>query len=209
MTAHITSLTSARVSFILMVTFLAVGRVRMYPNGAPEESCSDMIPLHHADEDNSNTPLLQPQTTTPYYTVLVSTTDVEPNGHVTVTISADQSHDYEGFFLQARRANDTSGTRYGTFTADSSNNVTTRCSSQGITHSNNVERYNTSVVWMAPSTKVYNIQFKATVVNNYSIFFTNIHSQVLNPSTGSSAVVVPSLGLSLFVLLLRLINHVH
>lgn len=196
------SQTSSRATLMLLVTALAVNHVQMYPGGAPDDACSNMIPMHHVNDTDMSTPLIQPQTTSPYFTIIVNTTDVAPNGHVTVTIKADQFY-YEGFFLQAKIVNDSSNNKQvGTFMADSNNNVTTRCNSQGITHSNNDKRFNTSVVWMAPGTKVYNIRFKATVVKGYATFFTNVYSQVLNPSTSSGPISVASLSLALFFCLL-------
>ncbi|KAL8578217.1 hypothetical protein ACOMHN_040978 [Nucella lapillus] len=58
--------------------------------------------------------------------------------------------------------------------------VLKRC---GVTHDNNTVETQVSVLWVAPKVPVMdNIQFKAIVVRNYTIFYNNILSRPLKPN---------------------------
>ena len=44
-----------------------------YPYGAPDQSCSDMMPMHYVNKSRTN-PLHAPQKTEPYFTIRVDAT---------------------------------------------------------------------------------------------------------------------------------------
>merc|ERR1719192_409012 len=114
--------------------FLAAARIAANPGGAPQQSCSSMIPGHRA----------QPQTleSSPYK-VEVSTTSARPGDTVDVTISGAA---FMGFLLQARDSGDN---LVGSFTngVEGSQKLSCPGGGQGVTHKNRYGKDSITFKW--------------------------------------------------------------
>ncbi|XP_071956964.1 putative ferric-chelate reductase 1 [Antedon mediterranea] len=137
-------------------------------NGALVGACVDLTPQHG----------VIPQTSTSPWNVLASSTTYTPGQEMTVTIQATGSQQYKGILLQARTVSST--TPVGTWTTDVTNTRQMTCSNtaDGITHSfSTAKPLNTSFTWLPPSTSVGTIQFHATFVESYSVYWVDTTSE--------------------------------
>jgi len=98
----------------LIVFYLCA--IKAFPNGAPTESCLDMVPDH-----GGNTP----STTVVPFKVLLSANTINNGQFVDVTIAAEDGNEtFRGFFIQARDESSVE-TIHGNF--DDSNNTIVDC----------------------------------------------------------------------------------
>ncbi|KAJ8314774.1 hypothetical protein KUTeg_006924 [Tegillarca granosa] len=124
-----------------------------YPNGAPESTCTSLIPSHGANAQSAPSP----------YTL--DTTLTETN---IVQVSIRSASVYRGFILVGNEGS-------GMFTTI----PTGAKSSPGVTHTSNSDKSNMTFTWTPPSTFCGNIAFRATVVQTRPVYWTGIVSQTL------------------------------
>uniref|UniRef100_K1RP14 Putative ferric-chelate reductase 1 n=1 Tax=Magallana gigas TaxID=29159 RepID=K1RP14_MAGGI len=119
------------------------------------------------------------------YQITTSSSTYTPGGSITVTITALNGKVFVGYLMVAK--DEGTGADLGSFSIISGGKVmcgTTR--DQGVTHTNKASKTTESFTWTAPSNANGNIKFEATIVQSYSKYWLNVHSDVV---TLASAVV--------------------
>ncbi|XP_056379295.1 putative ferric-chelate reductase 1 [Hyla sarda] len=159
--------------FITLLICLAGGldTVFGYPNGQISASCDSMLPVH----GNNG-----PQSSVSPYNITVSNKTFSPGDVITVTIqSISGTASFKGFLLEARSVGGNWIT--GTFTTTDPNAQILTCSTQAnsaVSHTNNNLKTTISASWTAPQ-GAGPVQFRATVLNNYSTFWTGVLSEII------------------------------
>uniref|UniRef100_H0X586 Ferric-chelate reductase 1 n=1 Tax=Otolemur garnettii TaxID=30611 RepID=H0X586_OTOGA len=170
---------------------LLISSVANYPNGKVTESCHGMMPLHGYDPQSG-----------PVHSISVSQMTFRPGDQIQVTLSGPP---FKGFLLEARNAEDLNGHPVGSFTLiDSQVSQLLTCEDiQGsaVSHTSPSKKTEIKVYWKAPSGAPNHIQFLATVVEKYKIYWVKIPSPVISqpnalPFTTPPATTAPSLPVS-------------
>ncbi|XP_055259000.1 ferric-chelate reductase 1 isoform X1 [Moschus berezovskii] len=170
-------------AFILL---LHVSFVVNYPSGKITKSCHGMIPEH------GHTPQSHPT-----HHISVSQMTFRPGDRIKVTLSGPP---FKGFLLEARDAENLSGPPVGSFTLiDSHVSQLLTCEDvQGsaVSHRSPSKKTEIKVYWDAPSSAPNHINFLATVVEKYKIYWVKIPSPVISqpnvlPFTTPEATIAP------------------
>uniref|UniRef100_A0ABM5G8R8 Ferric-chelate reductase 1 isoform X1 n=1 Tax=Pogona vitticeps TaxID=103695 RepID=A0ABM5G8R8_9SAUR len=165
---------SSRMAFLGWVLAFLSGPSTGYPNGKVKEACSSMMPLHgHVPQKF------------PKHTAEVNVTQFKPGEHVKVTLSGPT---FEGFFLQARDAENLEGAAIGSFVlADKKRSQLLTCGhvkNSAVSHTSKAKKTQVDAYWIAPQNSPKRIQFLVTVVEKYSIFWVKIPGPVISqPNT--------------------------
>ncbi|NXN93680.1 FRRS1 reductase, partial [Rhinopomastus cyanomelas] len=154
-----------------------------YPSGKVREACTSMIPCH------GTSPQLLPE-----HTITVNATEFKPGDKIEVNLSGP---DFEGFFIQARDAEDLNSPAVGSFVlADRRHSQLLTCGrtkNSAVSHTSKVKKKYISVYWMAPGGAPRRVQFLATVVKKYRIFWVKIPGPVVSqPNALSSTPPLPA-----------------
>ncbi|KAM4022194.1 defense protein l(2)34Fc-like [Anomaloglossus baeobatrachus] len=158
-----------------------------YPNGKVEPACSTMMPSHGADAQSSFPP----------YSLSFSSVNYTGKLGFTVTLSKDPGgNDFKGFLIQARPPGE--NTPMGTFIVNGTD-AQTLCSSsefpdRAVSHTSSNMKSNVAVIWLPPKKASTDIQFRATVVQARTIFWTNVFSDVIPLAGKGLQLFAPSLG---------------
>lgn len=147
-----------------------------YGTGAPSRACETMTPGHGSQQNAAN----------PYAISLGAVSKYSEGVRVTVTITGT----FQGILLQARLANASDTTPYGTFSVNPENNVkATGCSGKNnaVTHSSTTAKTNLMVTWTPPSEDVGTLEFVATVAEGKSAWWRNTRSAVLTWEAASNS----------------------
>nr|XP_060629917.1 ferric-chelate reductase 1 isoform X1 [Anolis sagrei ordinatus] len=156
-----------------------------YPNGKVEESCNSMIPLHgHSSQK------------IPKHTIEVNVTQFKPGDHVKVSLFGSP---FEGFLLQARNAGNLGGPAIGSFVlADKKRSQLLTCGhvkKSAVSHTSKSKKTHLDVYWISPRDAPKRIQFLATVVEKFHIFWVKIPGPVISqPDTPflTTTVTIPT-----------------
>ncbi|NWS18937.1 FRRS1 reductase, partial [Pachyramphus minor] len=170
-------LPSLAVAVWIFVCFCAP--VGGYPNGKVREACTSMIPCH------GGSPQLSPE-----HTITVNRTAFKPGDNIEVNLSGP---DFEGFFIQARDAEHLDGPAVGSFMlADRRLSQLLTCGrtkNSAVSQTSKTKKKHMKVYWIAPGDAPKHVQFLATVVKKYRIFWVKIpgpivsQPDVLSPTT--------------------------
>ncbi|KAM7054840.1 ferric-chelate reductase 1 isoform 4-T5 [Molossus nigricans] len=170
------------------VLVLCIGSVANYPNGDVTQSCRDMVPQHNH--------LPHPD---PVHSIAAAPTTFTPGGQVEVTLSGPE---FRGFLIEARDAEDLSGSPIGSFTLiDSQVSQLLTCGDiQGsaVSHTNPHKKTEIKVYWNAPKSAPNHVRFLVTVVEKYKTYWVKIPSAVISQpkalpfSTPEATVAPPS-----------------
>ncbi|XP_077309183.1 putative ferric-chelate reductase 1 [Lithobates pipiens] len=166
--------------FLLVTIFPTL--IYAYPGGKVEASCSTMIPGHGQSA----------QTTFAPYSLTLKSTNYTGILAFLVTLSKEQNgSDYKGFMIQARAPN--GNTSLGTFVVNNSDIQTLTCSSpaSAVSHTSRDLKSSVQAIWIPPKTKT-DIQFRATVLTSFNIFWTNVRSDVLPVVSSGSQLMIPT-----------------
>ncbi|XP_069593528.1 putative ferric-chelate reductase 1 [Ranitomeya imitator] len=139
--------------------------VTAYANGSVTAACADMLPQHGYSAQTSSAP----------YTLTASKTSYKAGDEITVTLkNTTQDYPIEGFLIQARQPN--SNTPLGSFQVTGSAIQTLNCTTtaSAVSHTSDQPKSIVEVTWIAPNVTFSTIQFRATAVSNFSIFWTNL-----------------------------------
>ncbi|XP_073705971.1 putative ferric-chelate reductase 1 isoform X2 [Garra rufa] len=143
-----------------------------YKNGKVEKSCESMMPDHHS----------QPNTTASPYTVTVNASKFSPGDNIRVTVSG--SGHFEGFLIEARDASNPDGPAIGSFIlVDHEISQRLTCNSiegSAVSHTSNAKKTEIQAIWKAPSNAPPTVQFLATVLAHYKIFWLKVPSPVIS-----------------------------
>ncbi|XP_030063901.1 putative ferric-chelate reductase 1 [Microcaecilia unicolor] len=139
-----------------------------FPNGQISVACNAMLPNH----GNA-----VPQTSQAPYSISVSQNVYSAGDEVTVTL---QGASFKGFLLQARTLG--LNTDVGTFKIIDANSQGLQCSdtlNSAVSHTSNRAKTIVKAVWLAPA-RVGPVKFRATFVQSYNIFWTQVESQIMD-----------------------------
>ncbi|XP_042321648.1 ferric-chelate reductase 1-like isoform X2 [Sceloporus undulatus] len=176
---------SPSMAFIAWMLFCFSGPSTGYPNGKVTESCNSMIPLHG-----------HPPQKFPKHTIEVNMTQFKPGDHVKVSLFGPP---FEGFFLQARNADNVGGPAIGSFAlADKKRSQLLTCGrvkKSAVSHTSKSKKTHLDAYWISPRDAPKRIQFLATVVEKYHIFWVKIPGPVISqPDTPilTTTVTIPT-----------------
>ncbi|XP_051734165.1 putative defense protein [Ctenopharyngodon idella] len=150
------------IQFLILVFWLNLHTLTAFRNGQVTQACMSMTPEH-----GNNASTLEPP-----YTVTSDASNYTDGQVITVTLQANETG-FRGFLLQAR---DEKGP-VGTFTVMENSQLLT-CGTEGssVSHTSNDDKSNIVVQWKAPSSNNTDIWFRATFVQNFSIFWVGVQS---------------------------------
>ncbi|XP_073213046.1 putative ferric-chelate reductase 1 isoform X2 [Lepidochelys kempii] len=141
-----------------------------YPNGKVKEACSSMMPCH----GHSPQPL-------PKHTISVNETEFRPGDHIKVNLSGPI---FEGFFIQARNAENLAGPAVGSFMlAEERISQLLTCGltkNSAVSHTSKSKKKHVEAYWVAPTDAPEHVQFLATVVEKYEIFWVKIPGPIIS-----------------------------
>ncbi|KAK2901115.1 hypothetical protein Q8A67_009230 [Cirrhinus molitorella] len=131
-----------------------------------------MMPDHHSQHNTTASP----------YTLTVNASKFSPGDNIRVTVSG--SGHFEGFLIQARDATNLDGPAIGSFTLKDPE-ISQRLTCSGIegsavSHTSNAKKTEIQVIWKAPSNAPPTVQFLATVLAHYKIFWLKVPSPVIS-----------------------------
>ncbi|KAH0618415.1 hypothetical protein JD844_017592 [Phrynosoma platyrhinos] len=176
---------SPSMAFIAWMLLCFSGPSTGYPNGKVTESCNSMIPLHG-----------HPPQKFPKHTIEVNVTQFKPGDHVKVTLFGPP---FEGFLLQARNAENVGGPAIGSFVlADKKRSQLLTCGrikKSAVSHTSKSKKTHLEAYWISPRDAPKRIQFLATVVEKYHIFWVKIPGPVISqPDTPilTTTVTIPT-----------------
>ncbi|XP_018024226.1 putative ferric-chelate reductase 1 homolog isoform X1 [Hyalella azteca] len=156
-----------RSTALLLAVLLLVEEARGYSTGAPASACNSMVPSHGGQAPQS--------TQSPFQ---ITPGGASTNGSpVSVTLAGvSPTANFKGFFLQARDAN--TSVVIGRFTTTSHKLVNCDSSIENaVTHLDKTPKQSVVVQWTPPSGYAGDVTFRATVVQDYSTFWTGVTSE--------------------------------
>ncbi|KAL6488255.1 hypothetical protein MHYP_G00019960 [Metynnis hypsauchen] len=157
-----------------LMLLVCVRMVQGFKNGLVSSSCGDMTPSHqNYTAQNSQAP----------YSISTDNSTYIDGQAITVTITANSTV-FKGFLLEAQEVGGSNP--MGTFTLVGNNSQLLTCSSQSnssVSHISGASKLQIQSKWNAPSSgNSKNIEFRATIVRNFSIFWVGVKSPVVNYS---------------------------
>ncbi|KAK7493237.1 hypothetical protein BaRGS_00015574, partial [Batillaria attramentaria] len=181
-TRHLSGMAMA-IRLVLTTVYLAA-TVEAFSNGAPFSTCLTMFPKHGPTERQTGvTPFL----------ISLSPTTYRPGTIVTVELTSTDGRPFRGLQVKATRSTGNTESVLGTFVQAPANKTKTFTCEGGyknmVTHSNMDDVRTVTLSWKAPDNNVGDIVFTATFVENFTVFWTGITSQ-LHPAPGYT--LVPS-----------------
>ncbi|XP_040263265.1 putative ferric-chelate reductase 1 [Bufo bufo] len=125
---------------------------------------------------------------------------------ITVTLqNTSQEYPIEGFLIQARELD--SNTPLGSFQISGSEVQTLTCTTaaSAVSHTSDNTKTSVEVTWIAPGKNISNIQLRATVVRNTSIFWTNVAGPSLTYAGSGGSHIMASLCITYISILFRIL----
>ncbi|TSU75991.1 Ferric-chelate reductase 1 [Bagarius yarrelli] len=179
--------------WMYLVFLGCVGLCESYSSGQVSASCGDMTPNHGKAA----------QTSAPPYTLTTDLSTYKEDDIITVTLAAT-SGNFKGFLLEARLVG--SNNAFGSFSLVGSTSQLLTCSgvsSSAVSHTSDVAKTQVQTKWKAPTSgNLNNMEFKATVVQDYSTIWLGVKSSQItynnkaNGSTSSSTTTTTSSSIS-------------
>lgn len=145
-----------------------------FSHGAPETTCSTLTPNHGVDSQTSVAP----------FEVIPGKQNVAPGSKITLMIKSSIGAQFKGFIIQARSETG-SDSALGHFTSIPSDTKTMSCSGGNLnaqntaTHTSPDLKTSLQFEWEAPDYYEGPVVFFATVVQNYSTFWTGVKSATI------------------------------
>nr|QHN70766.1 defense protein 3 [Callistoctopus minor] len=158
--------------FILLLVIFNLPVAFCFPSGAPKSSCFNLIPHHGTGE---------PQQSTSPYQIVAETTYTPQGTFVRGVIRSNET--FKGFILQARPlGTDITVGEFVWFSEESARPLDCIHPNDTLTHRNINEKQKVSFIWTPGQSnlEVETIQFRATVVKSYGLFWTNIESDIIS-----------------------------
>ncbi|XP_046567081.1 putative ferric-chelate reductase 1 isoform X2 [Haliotis rubra] len=159
---------------------LSARSTRAYTKGAPERACADMMPRHHTPAQTTDSP----------FVVLLEKHTYSPGETVEVTLEGRCGEQFEGFLLQARRADPVYNTSVyiGSFIQTATTSPVCENGDgvpRGLTQTEKSPKSIVKATWRAPSKAAGHVIFKASFVKDYKTFWVRINSAVLMDPTAA------------------------
>ncbi|XP_036621804.1 ferric-chelate reductase 1 [Trichosurus vulpecula] len=171
----------------IWVLLQLISPVANYANGKVSEACHTMVPGHGYTPQSD-----------PIHKITLNQTKFIPGDTITVTLSGPR---FKGFLIEARNAEDLDGSPIGSFTLiDKEVSQLLTCDHKegsAVSHTSSSKKTQIQVYWNAPNTANHSVQFLATVVEKYKIYWVKIPGLILyssnaHPFTISQTTTVPS-----------------
>ncbi|XP_053099111.1 putative ferric-chelate reductase 1 isoform X2 [Hemicordylus capensis] len=157
--------------------------VLSFPDGKIDASCDSMLPKHRH---------FVAQTNLPPYAISISNTSFNPGDEIVVSLIAMNNSNFKGFLLQARATG--GDVAVGSFRIINPLTQGLECNNvqnSSLSHTNGENKQNVTAIWVAPS-GVRHVVFRATVLQKFSVFWTEVQSQSLVSSSPPSVSTLPS-----------------
>lgn len=178
-----------RMLAVEVVFLLTVGWIQQatgYGRGAPDTTCSTMLPRHGPN----------PQTSPSPYATTPLQTSVEPGGTITVRLAAiNPADNFRGFLIHATNSSSQLFMALGSFINPPSNTKSVTCSpglQNSLTHGDGRGKTSLDITWQAPAEYQGDVQFRATFVKDYNTFWTQVPAVALVRVGRASGVVTPA-----------------
>ncbi|XP_007885285.1 putative ferric-chelate reductase 1 [Callorhinchus milii] len=171
---------------LVPVISLFLGSVSGYSSGLVQNVCESMMPQHGFAAQTSSAP----------YTIIVNTTTFKPGDVISVTLQGNSGAQFKGFLLEARASGSSSSVPLGTFTANPETQLLdctlsqTTYANSAVSHNSGSSKAKTTVTWQAPEAN--DVEFRATVVQIKSTFWTQVKSQVIQRSVNTGSTTLGS-----------------
>ncbi|XP_046585638.1 putative ferric-chelate reductase 1 isoform X3 [Haliotis rubra] len=175
---------------VLFVACVLPVMVLGFQDGAGAQACLNLIPVHDGTTAN---------TTQAPYSITVNATSIKQGTTVTVTLNATAADGYfKGFLVQARCTKCTTadtaivpGT-FAKYTASDDTIKTKTCAGaekNSMTHTSRSMKTSAVFTWTAPSNfdVSQGVKFRATIVKDKPIWWTNVASQEISITGTNSA----------------------
>ncbi|XP_056329966.1 putative ferric-chelate reductase 1 isoform X2 [Danio aesculapii] len=172
---------------LVILAALSFPVINGYKNGKVQKACESMMPEHHS----------QPNITASPYTLTVNASKFSPGDNIRVTLSG--SEPFEGFLIQARDATNIDGSAIGSFKLVdlkiSQRLTCNRIEGSAVSHTSDVKKNKIEVIWKAPFNSPPAVQFLATVLAHYKVFWLKLrgpvitHGDVTPPPSQSTTVM--------------------
>uniref|UniRef100_A0A4W5M091 Ferric chelate reductase 1 n=1 Tax=Hucho hucho TaxID=62062 RepID=A0A4W5M091_9TELE len=171
---------------LLLVVVVAVCLIKTasgFANGKVSRACGDMMPQHGHDSSSKPAP----------YNITLDKLTFSPGDHITVTllvVPTSGSISFKGFLIEARDAGNPDGPAVGSFSLlNHSESQLLHCGhTQGsaVSHTSKSKKTEIQAMWEAPKKPPASVQFMATVVQKYKVYWVQIPGPVvsLNGVTG-------------------------
>ncbi|KAI8510099.1 DOMON domain-containing protein frrs1L [Branchiostoma belcheri] len=160
---------------VLMLSTQSVDGYSSFAGYVPPSACDDMTPSHSGGII---------QTSIPPYELLVDKQTYNAGEQITVTLRSTGSDTFKGFFVQARPVGQDDPV--GTFTANDNTTALNTVAHNRLGYDPVTDKTTISVLWTAPSASVGDIQFRATVVHNVTIYWPKALASPTVSSTGGT-----------------------
>ncbi|XP_077484055.1 ferric-chelate reductase 1-like [Amblyomma americanum] len=148
----------------LSLILSTLGTCLAYPSGAPGHACGDMLPSHRGSEQHNGT-------YSPYH-LAQEKVAFQPNDVILVTLYSE-SKNFMGFMVKALDAQDNPVGQFERSAVYKS--LGRHCSA--VTHVNKKPKTIVNMLWKAPASTTGRVHFKATVVQNYRLFYRDVMSE--------------------------------
>ncbi|NXD16821.1 FRRS1 reductase, partial [Nothocercus nigrocapillus] len=163
-------------AFAVWMFISLCGPLYGYPNGKVREVCGSMMP-HHGSSPRSS----------PEHIITANGTEFKPGDKIEVNLSGP---DFEGFFIQARNAENWDSPAVGSFIlADRKLSQLLMCGhtkNSAVSHTSKAKKKFVKVYWVAPGDAPKHVQFLATVVKKYKTFWVKIPGAIVSQPNAPS-----------------------
>ncbi|XP_035474628.2 putative ferric-chelate reductase 1 isoform X1 [Scophthalmus maximus] len=173
--------------FVLLVALTGrVDPVDGYSNGKVAVACGDMVPRHGYD----------PSPDPPPYSISVDRSTFSPGDKITVSLRGVTS--FKGFLIEARDAEKLDSPAVGLFLlTEPHQSQLLQCGDtpgSGVSHRSSAKKTEVQVAWESPENPPPRVQFLATVVHKYKVYWARVPGPVVSlrgataaPSTAAPA----------------------
>ncbi|KAE8610491.1 hypothetical protein XENTR_v10012147 [Xenopus tropicalis] len=162
------------VIFLIFLCTCALTPVTGYPSGKVTSACRSMRPDHgHAPQAE------------PIHSINVDKTIFNPGDRIKVTLSGSR---FNGFLVQARDVENLDGSAVGSFALiDERVSQLLTCGgiqNSAVSHTSKERKLQVEFFWIAPANSPKHVQFLATVVEKYKIYWVKIAGPIISqPNT--------------------------
>ncbi|XP_072918866.1 putative ferric-chelate reductase 1 [Hemitrygon akajei] len=166
---------------LLAVFSIFVEPIVGFGNGRVTVACDSMLPKHGAIPQKSSSPAI----------ITVDKHEINASDQIKVTLTVRQSGtSLQGFFIQARDAADLNAGPLGNFTLiDDRNSQLLTCGGvkdSAVSHKSSSGKHTIEVLWNPPMPNPDHIQFLATVVQKFNIYWVKIRGPIISQVNASS-----------------------
>ncbi|XP_058483953.1 putative ferric-chelate reductase 1 [Solea solea] len=170
--------------FLLLTLLMrSVAPVTGFSNGKVSVACGDMVPQHGH----------QPRPDPPPYNITVDKSTFSPGDNITVSLQVASSKPtfFKGFLMEARDAGTLDSPAVGFFMlTDPHESRLLQCGhtqGSGVSHRSSTRKTCIKAVWKSPQEPPLSVQFLATVVHEYKVYWVRIPGPVVSLRGGGTA----------------------